>query len=156
LFGAGVYMARRHRRALVGVGLGLAASMLVLGAGLAIGRGIYLNKIPSSVLPADAAAVVFDTIVRFIKQGLRVLLVLGLVLAFAAFFTGPSITAVRTRDAFKAAFAWIRGTGERAGLTTGPVGNWSTSTGSCSESRRSRWPRWRSCSGRTRPGWSSS
>jgi hypothetical protein len=124
LFGAGIYIARRHRRALIGVGLGLAASMLVLGAGLAIGRGIYLNKIPSSVLPADAAAVVFDTIVRFIKQGLRVLLVLGLVLAFAGFFTGPSVTAVRTRNAFKAAFAWIRGTGDRAGLTTGPVGTW--------------------------------
>lgn len=121
---AGVYIARRHRRALIGAGLGLAASMLVLGIGIAVARTIYLNKVPSSVLPADAAAVVFDTVVRFIRQGLRVLLVLGLVVAFAGFITGPSVTAVRTRQGLAAALAWVRGTGERAGLSTGPVGRW--------------------------------
>jgi hypothetical protein len=120
---AGVYIARRHRRALIAAGLGLAASMLVLGVALAVGRTLYLNKLPGTI-PADAAAVAFDTIVRFIRQGLRVLLVLGLVVAIAGFFTGPSVTAVRTRQGFKSAFAAIRGTGERAGLTTGPVGAW--------------------------------
>ncbi|HXP22061.1 MAG TPA: hypothetical protein VN840_20630 [Streptosporangiaceae bacterium] len=121
---AGIYLARRHRRALVGAGLGLAASMLLLGIALAVTRVIYLNSVPPSVLPADAAATVFDTLVRFIKQGLRVLLVLGLVVALAGFLTGPSVTAVRTRGAFTSAFGWIRGTGERAGLNTGPVGTW--------------------------------
>ncbi len=120
---AGVYIARRHRRALIGAGLGLAASMLVLAAALAIGRAIYLNKLPDTV-SAPAAAVAFDTILRFIKEGLRVLLVLGLVVALAGFFTGPSVTAVRTRQTFKSGFAALRGTGERAGVTTGPVGTW--------------------------------
>jgi hypothetical protein len=124
LMAAGTYVARRHRRALVGVGLGLAGSMLLLGIGLAVARVIYLNKVPPTVLPADAAAAVFDTVVRFIKQGLRVLLVLGLVVALAGFFTGPSISAVRTRNAFRSAFGTIRGTGERAGVSTGPVGTW--------------------------------
>jgi len=124
LLGSGIYVARRHRRALIGAGVGLAASMLVLGAALAVGRAIYLNKIPSSVLPADAASVVFDTIVRFIRQGLRVLLVLGLVVALAGFFTGPSVTAVRTRAAFRSAFETLRGSGERVGITTGRVGAW--------------------------------
>ncbi len=120
---AGVYVARRHRRALVGAGLGLAASMLVLGILLAVGRSIYLSKLPAS-FSADAAAVAFDTIVRFIKQGLRVVLVVGLVVAVAAFFTGPSVTAARTRQAFKSGFAAIRRAGERFSLTTGPVGTW--------------------------------
>ena len=124
LLAAGVYVARRHRRALVGSGLGLAASMLVLGAALAIVRAVYLSKVPGSVLPADAAAVVFDTFVRFIRQGLRVLLVLGLVVALAGFFTGPSVTAVKTRQAFRSAFAAIRGSGECAGLSTGHSGEW--------------------------------
>ena len=124
LLAAGVYVARRHRRALVGSGLGLAASMLVLGAALAIVRAVYLSKVPGSVLPADAAAVVFDTFVRFIRQGLRLLLVLGLVVALAGFFTGPSVTAVKTRQAFRSAFAAIRGSGERAGLSTGHSGEW--------------------------------
>jgi hypothetical protein len=120
---AGVYIARRHRRALVGAGLGLAASMLVLAAALAIGRMLYLNKLPATA-SAPAAAVAFDTLVRFIREGLRVLLVLGLVVALAGFFTGPSVTAVKTRQAFKSGFASLRGTGERAGVTTGPVGAW--------------------------------
>jgi hypothetical protein len=124
LLAAGVYVAKRHRRALVGAGLGLAASMLVLAAALVIARAIYLSKVPGSVLPADAAAVAFDTIVRFIRQGLRVLLVLGLVVALAGFITGPSVTAVKTRQAFRSAFAAIRGTGERAGFSTGRAGTW--------------------------------
>jgi hypothetical protein len=124
LIGAGVYIARRHRRALIGAGLGFATSMLVLGAGLAIFRGIYLNSVPSSVLPSDAAAAMFDTFVRFIKDALRTLLVLGLVVAAAAFITGPSVTAVRTRAAFRSGLGWIRHGGERAGVSTGPVGVW--------------------------------
>jgi hypothetical protein len=124
LFGAGIYVARSHRRALIGAGLGLAASMLVLGIGLAIGRSIYLNSVPNSVLPSDAAAVLFDTLVRFIKDGLRLLLVVGLIVAIAAFFTGPSVSAVRTRAAFSGGLGWLRASGERAGLRTGPVGAW--------------------------------
>ena len=124
LLAAGVYIARGHRRALIGAGLGFAASMLVLGLGLLIFRGIYLNTVPNNVLPSNAAAVIFDTFVRFIKDALRTLLVVGLVVAIGAFFSGPSVTAVRSRGAVKSGFAWIRGFGEREGVTTGPVGRW--------------------------------
>jgi len=124
LIGAGVYIARGHRRALVGAGLGFAVSMLVLGAALLIFRGVYLNSVPNSALPSDAAAAAFDTLVRFIKEALRVLLVLGLVVAIGAFLTGPSVTAVRTRGAFTSAFGWLRSSGERKGLSTGPAGRW--------------------------------
>ena len=101
--------------------------MLFLGVDLQIFRSIYLNSVPSSVLPSDAAAALFDTFVRFIKDGLRGLLVLGLVVAAAAFFTGPSTTAVRTRSAFASGMGWIRHTGERRGVSTGPAGLWTFS-----------------------------
>jgi hypothetical protein len=127
LIAAGVYVARSHRRALIGAGLGFAASMLVLAAGLQIFRSVYLNSVPSSVLPSDAAAALFDTFVRFIKEGLRALLVLGLVVAAAAFVTGPSTTAVRTRSAFGSGLGWLRHFGERSGVSTGPVGLWTFS-----------------------------
>jgi hypothetical protein len=124
LLGAGVYIARGHRKALVGAGLGLAASMLVLAIGLQIARSIYLNSVPSSVLPGDAAAAVYDAFVHFIKVGLRVVLAVGLVVAIGAFFTGPSRTAVQTRSALKSGTAWVRHYGERKGVSTGPVGQW--------------------------------
>ena len=124
LLAAGIYIARSHRRALIGAGLGFAAAMALLGVALAIARSIYLNSVPNSVLPSNAAAVMYDTLVRFIKDGLRTLLVVGLIVAIAAFFTGPSATAVRTRGAFSGGLGWLRASGERAGLRTGPVGRW--------------------------------
>ena len=124
LLALGVYVARHRRRALIGAGLGLAASMLVLAAGLLIFRGIYLNSVPTSKLPADAAAALFDTLVAFIKQGLRTVLVVGLIAAAGAFLTGPSVTAVRIRGAFAHALGWVRHGGEQAGVRTGPVGTW--------------------------------
>jgi hypothetical protein len=124
LLAAGIYIARGHRRALIGAGLGFAASMALLGVVLAIARSIYLNSVPNSVLPGNAAAVMYDTLIRFIKDGLRTLLVVGLIVAIAAFFTGPSVSAVRTRGLFSGGLGWLRAGGERAGLRTGPVGQW--------------------------------
>jgi hypothetical protein len=124
LIAVGVYVARGHRRALIGAGLGFAASMLLLGAVLAVFRAVYLHSVPNSVVPSDAAAVIFDIFVRFIKEGLRALLVVGLIVAAAAFFTGPSVTAVWTRSAFASGLSRVRESGEHAGLRTGPVGAW--------------------------------
>jgi len=124
LLGLGVYIARGHRRALIGAGLGFAASMLVLGALLLIVRGAYLNAVPAGTLSSDAAAAAFDILVRFIRTALRTLLVAGLVIAAAAFLTGPSVTAVRIRSWLSSALGWIRRSGEAHGLRTGPVGRW--------------------------------
>jgi hypothetical protein len=124
LIALGVYIARDHRRALVGAGLGVAAGMVLLAIALAVFRSVYLNAVPSSVLPTDAAADVYDTLVRFLRAGLRTVAVLGLVVAIGAFFTGPSVTAVRTRQGLGSGIGWLRGTAEHAGLRTGPVGAW--------------------------------
>jgi hypothetical protein len=124
LLGLGVYVARDHRRALVGAGLGVATAMLLLALGLTVFRSIYLDAVPAEVLPHDAAAVLYDTIVRFLRAGLRTVLVLGLVVAAGAFLTGQSVTAVRTRQSLAGAIGWLQGSAEHAGLRTGPVGSW--------------------------------
>ena len=124
LLAFGVFAARGRRRALIGAGPGLAASMLVPAVGLLIFRGIYLGSVPSSKLPADAAAALFDTLVGFIKEALRTVLVVGLVVAAGAFLAGPSVTAVRTREAFAHGLGRVRRGGEHAGVRTGPVGTW--------------------------------
>jgi hypothetical protein len=120
----GVYVAKDHRRALVGAAVGVAVSMVVLALALTIFRSVYLNAVPASVLPHDAAAVLYDTIVRFLRLGLRTVLVLALVVAAGAFLSGQSVTAVRTRQSLTHAIAWLQGGAERAGLRTGPVGLW--------------------------------
>ena len=83
------------------------------GAGprLAVFRAIYLDAVPDTILPHDAAAVLYDTIVRFLRLGLRTVLVLALVVAAGAFLSGQSVTAVRP------ARAWA---GPSAGSRAGP------------------------------------
>jgi hypothetical protein len=124
LIGIGVYVAKDHRRALIGAGLGVAAGMVLLALGLAVFRSIYLNGVPAEVLPHDAAAVLYDTIVRFLRAGLRTVFVLGLVVAAGAFLTGPSPTATRTRQGLAGGIGWLQRGAEGAGLRTGPVGTW--------------------------------
>ena len=124
LLALGVYVARDHRRALVGAALGVAVGMVALALGLAVFRSIYLDAVPATVLPHDAAAVLYDTIVRFLRLGLRTILVLALVVAGGAFLTGQSVTAVRTRQGLAGAIGWLQGSAEHAGLRTGPVGSW--------------------------------
>jgi hypothetical protein len=120
----GVYVAKDHRRALIGAGLGIAVGMVVLALGLTVFRAIYLDAVPAAVLPHDAAAVLYDTIVRFLRLGLRTILVLALVVAAGAFLTGQSVTAVRTRQGLTGAIGWLQGSAEQAGWRTGPVGTW--------------------------------
>jgi hypothetical protein len=124
LLAAGVWVARGRRRALIGAALGLAGSMLVLAIGLLIARSIYLNSVPPTVLPGDAAAAAFDALVHFIKVGLRVVLAVGLVVAIGAFFTGPSRAAIQTRSLLKSGLSRIRNYGETRGVSTGPFGEW--------------------------------
>lgn len=124
LLAAGVYVARKRRRALIGASLGLAASMLVLAIGLLIARSIYLSSVPPSVLPGDAAAAAFDAMVHFIRIGLRVVLAVGLVVAIGAFITGSSHPAVQIRSALKSGVGWVRNVGERRGISAGPFGEW--------------------------------
>jgi hypothetical protein len=123
LIALGVYIAKSHRRALVGASLGVAAGMVVLALGLAIFRSVYLNALPTAV-SHDAATVMYDTLVRYLRLGLRAVLVLALVIALGAFLTGPSVTAVRTRNSLARGIGWLRGRAESVGLRTGAVGTW--------------------------------
>jgi hypothetical protein len=94
-FVVGVYLARDRFRALVGVGLGMALSLVVLAAGLLVARGLLVGAVPPAAAPATASG--FDIVVTYLRVGLRALLVLGLVVALGGFLAGPSETAVRMR-----------------------------------------------------------
>ncbi|MGH3330787.1 MAG: hypothetical protein ACRDPJ_05705 [Nocardioidaceae bacterium] len=121
LFVIGVVLARDRRRALLKGALGLVAAMVVLGVALALARTWYVNTTPGNVLTEEAAGGVFDTLVRFLRTGIRALAVLGLVVALAAFLTGPSRAAERTRATLE------RGIGrgaEATGWDTGRLGTW--------------------------------
>src|SRR5690606_30122528 len=94
---AGVLLARERRRALIGAGLGVAAGMLLLAGALLVGRGLYLGSVPPELLPREPAATAFDTLVRFLRTSLRTVFVAAVVVAAAAYLTGPSSAATALR-----------------------------------------------------------
>ncbi|MDX6301458.1 MAG: hypothetical protein QOF53_2672 [Nocardioidaceae bacterium] len=124
LFGGGVLLARDRRKGLLLGSLGVLGSMLLLGVLLAVARPLYLNAVPASVLPSDAAGDVFDTVVQYLRYSLRTVAAVALVLALGAFFLGPSAGAVRARSDATRTLGALRGSAESAGLNTGRFGTW--------------------------------
>jgi hypothetical protein len=122
LLAAGVYVARRHRRALIATSAGVMLGMLVLAIALAISRGVLVGQVPTRA--ALATGDTYDILVRFLRQALRSIFAVFLVIGLGAFLTGPSVTAVTVRRNVAKGIEWLREGGARAGLRTGPVGPW--------------------------------
>ena len=107
MVGGGIAAARRRRRAGLWAALGLAAGMVVIGIALLIGRNIYLDEIPTSKLPRDTSAVIFDTLVRFLRLGIRIILVVAVLIALIIWLFGPSRPAVAVRRGVRNAPKWV-------------------------------------------------
>lgn len=98
----------RRRRALMWSGLGLAISMAVLGIILGLARSYLVSAAGHQLSPA-AAGDLFDTLLRYLKYGLRILFAIGIVAAFIAWLTGPSRPAMSIRRGFARAWHWLVG-----------------------------------------------
>ncbi|HRO92332.1 hypothetical protein [Citricoccus sp.] len=121
---SGILLARGRRRAAIGAGLGVAAGMLLLGTAVLIAREVYLGSIPPDLLPRETAAAAFDTVVRFLRTSMRAVFVLALVLATAAYLTGPSVAATTLRRGIASGFDGLRAaTGRPGGLAGERVGH---------------------------------
>ncbi|MBF6467346.1 hypothetical protein IU427_19475 [Nocardia beijingensis] len=92
--------AGRRRRALVFVGLALAAGMLILAIALIVARALYLDEIPADVLAPEAATVIADTLLLPLRTALRGVAVLGLAIALVAYLSGGSASATAIRRQF--------------------------------------------------------
>ncbi|WP_318209645.1 hypothetical protein [Streptomyces sp. SJL17-1] len=118
---AAVLLAAHRRRVLVTTALAVAFGMLLLGVSLTVFRGIYLDRLPAEV-SQDAAAAVFDALVKFLRATIRAVAAVALVTACGAFLTGPSRAAVTMRRACASGIASMRGVAGSVGLRLGAVG----------------------------------
>ena len=94
---AGVLLAHRRRRALAWTALGAAFASLVVFIVLAAFRTYYLDHLPAAVNSHDAAAAVYDTLIRFLRVSLVTTIVLGIVIALGAYLIGPGRLPVAVR-----------------------------------------------------------
>ncbi|MET9898636.1 hypothetical protein [Streptomyces sp. NPDC006446] len=120
LAAGGVLLAVRRRRALVTAALAVAAGAALLGIALWVFRALYLDGLPSEV-SQPAAGAVFDTLVRYLRTSVRVVITLGVVVALAAWLTGSGRAASRVQAAWTGGIGAVRGA---TGVELGAVGAW--------------------------------
>jgi hypothetical protein len=116
LVALGAWAARRHRRAVVAAALGLAAGMVVLAIAVMVLRSAYVSGVPNDIAPPATSKYVFDTISRYLRLGIRLVFVVGLLVALGVWVSGSSARAVSVRRSV------LNGTRRLGvGLPAGPV-----------------------------------
>jgi len=120
LLGAALALSGNRRRTLMRWALGIVIAMAVTAALLALGRSAYLSVAKNH----DAAGAAFDILVRYLRNGIRVIAALGIIVALAAFLSGPSRLAVRIREGAKSLIGGAGRKADEVGWTPGPVGTW--------------------------------
>ncbi|MGW0882290.1 hypothetical protein [Streptomyces sp. NPDC002671] len=121
---ATVWAAPGHRVMLMGTALGVGAMMVVLLVALAVVRRIYLDSVPPATLPPGAAAAIYDTFVRYLRDSIRSLLAVSLITAVAAYLYGPGRVARAVRSAVRRGTAAAGQALHRVGVRTGRTGAW--------------------------------
>ncbi|GAA4541330.1 hypothetical protein [Streptomyces collinus] len=117
-----VWAAPRHRLMLLVTAVGVGVMMAVLLVALALLRRAYLDAVPSATLPPDAAAAIYDTFVRFLRDSTRTLLVVAVITALAAYLYGPGRGARAVRNIARRGTSAAGRSLSRAGMRTGSAG----------------------------------
>lgn len=115
---AAAVVARSRRTTLVVASLLVVLSMVVLRAGVALFRGRYLAGVGDDPLRYDAAASIYDRLVRFLIDSAGAVAVLFLGVAVIAWVTAPSPLPSLIRSSWER----VAGALGRAGISSGRLG----------------------------------
>jgi hypothetical protein len=120
----GVWLAPSHRAGLMAAGVGVGVMMVVLLVALAVIRQRYLDSVSPGAQTQAAAAVIFDTLVRFLRNSTRTVLVIAVITVVAGYLYGPGRGARAIRSGATHASAASGRAAARVGLRTGGAGRW--------------------------------
>ena len=102
-----IVLAMERRKTLLRLAVGVALMTLLLLAGLSLGRITFLNQASGGGFNTQAAAAVWDTVLRFLKADLRWALLASVLVAFGAWVAGPARYAVWIRSTAVAGGGWV-------------------------------------------------
>ncbi len=102
-----VVLAIEHRKTLLRLAIGVSLVTLLLLAGLSLGRVTFLNQAAGGGFNTQAAAAVWDTVLRFLKTDLRWTLLVFVLIALGAWLAGPARYAVWIRSTCAKGGHWV-------------------------------------------------
>ncbi|MFZ4583988.1 MAG: hypothetical protein ACOYNI_02065 [Acidimicrobiia bacterium] len=105
----GIIVAPDRRRGVLWAAIALFLGAVVLGATLALGRNVLVDQISSVGGSPDIGITVYNQVVARLRDIIRGVAFLGLVIAAVAFFSGTSKPAVQARAAFGRGAEWVSG-----------------------------------------------
>lgn len=120
----GVIVARRRSLALVWASVALALAMVVVVAGIAIGRLVFVGSVSPSLLPTGVANTLYRTLTTAMQDTGVAVLVLAIVVAVVGWYAGPFAVPRKLRGFFGSGVTWVREAAERHGISTGRTGEW--------------------------------
>jgi hypothetical protein len=114
-FAGAVFLSRNRRLGFVGCAVAFSIGAAILALALFVGRGAYLNAATGQDLPYDAAAAVYDTLLRSLHTSVRAVLFLSAIVVIAVFFAGPSRFSVWFRIRVRQGANWLGVQSDQAG-----------------------------------------
>lgn len=120
----GVLVARRRSVAVIGAAVALAVSMALVTATFAVGSLLFVSSVSPTLLPADVASLVFETVARDMRATTVAVLVLAVAVAIVGWLAGPFALPRRLRGLARAGATRIRNAAEARGIRSGRTGEW--------------------------------
>ncbi len=113
--GSGIALSQDRRRRTMRVGIWVAVVVAVQLALLRVGRNFYLEAITNAGARRGSSGAVWDQLTSFLRQSATTVIVLSLIVAFAAWVAGPSHRANWIRG------LWTNALGGGSDVEPGPV-----------------------------------
>ena len=107
LAAAAIGISVRRRKTLLRVALGGSIGIVVFLIALRLVRRSAINTSVKQDLNPQSTAIIFDTLLRYLKDGLWLVLVILLVIAVITWFVGPARYAVALRHQIARAWNWL-------------------------------------------------
>ncbi|MCI2957890.1 hypothetical protein MN032_09320 [Agromyces atrinae] len=120
--GVAVAVAPRRSRALLGASIALAAISALLAVVFSIARVLFLGSVSPSIIPTDAASVIYDGLVQRMIDSTVAVAVLGACVAIVTWFASAAALPTRLRAFIGDGLGSVRVAAERRGITTGRFG----------------------------------
>jgi len=104
LLAIAIWLSGNRRRTILRTALGIALGMALLLTLFNLGRSAYLDALPRKVNGLEvshaAATAVYDQVLSFLRTSTRTAFVIAIIVAIAAWLSGPGRAGTRLRAAF--------------------------------------------------------